>query len=191
MTDFFAKLDRGLARAEEYFIAGSLGVMVLVVFADFVLREVVNQGLVWAKELAVYLLIWVGFLGASLAVHRRRHLVIQAGEKLFPPAVRKWTSLLGCLTTSLLCLLLSWLALRFVLETRQIAETSLGMGMPLWIVQAVIPLSFLIIGIRFLGLCFVIVRVGAINLGSDEIPIPESAKVGSSGEAEATGGGKA
>lgn len=176
MGGFLNGLDRRLAKAEEAFLAAALAVMILVVFADFALRETVNQGLVWAKELAVYLLVWVGFIGASLAVHKRRHLVVQAGEKLFPPPVRKWTSLVACLTTSVLCLLLGWIAVKFVLETREVGETSLGMGMPLWIVQAVIPLAFIIIGLRFLGLCGLILKTGAISLGSDEIPIPDSAK---------------
>lgn len=176
MDGFFPRLDRLLAKAEEGFLAGALGVMILVVFADFVLRETVNQGLVWAKELAVYLLVWVGFIGASLAVQRRRHLVVQAGEKWFPVSVRKWTSFLACLSTSLLCLLLAWLGARFVLETKRVGETSLGMGMPLWIVQIVIPMAFLIIGLRFAGLCVLIARTGPISLGSDEIPIPDAAK---------------
>lgn len=176
MGDFFRKLDDGLAKAESAFLAIALAVMVLVVFSDFVLREALNQGLIWAKELAVYLLIWVGFLGASLAVHKRRHLVIQAGERLFPPRIRKWTSLAGCLVTALLCLLLAWLALRFVLETRALREASLGMGLPLWIVQAVIPLAFLFIGLRFLGICGTILKTGAVSLGSDEIPIPATSE---------------
>ena len=78
--------------------------------------------------------------------------------------------------------MLAWLAVKFVLETREVGETSLGMGMPLWIVQAVIPLAFLIIGLRFLGLCGVILKTGAISLGSDEIPIPEAAKVADEGK---------
>jgi TRAP-type C4-dicarboxylate transport system permease small subunit len=175
MVGFLAHLDRALAKAESAFLAAALAVMILVVFADFALRETLNKGLVWAKELAVYLLVWVGFIGASLAVHKRRHLVVEAGEKLFPPGLRKWTSLLACATTTALCLLLAWLGLRFVLETKQVGEVSLGMGMPLWIVQIVIPAAFLIIGLRFLGLCGHILRHGAVSLGSDEIPIPGSA----------------
>ena len=171
MSGFFRKLDDGLARAEEVFLAGALGLMVLVVFADFLLRETLNQGLIWAKELAVYLLVWVGFLGASLAVHRRRHLVIQSAEKLFPASIRKWTSCAGCLLTALLCLMLAWLGLKYVLETRATQEVSLGMGLPIWMVQAVIPLAFLIIGLRFLGLCALIVKTGPISLGGDELPV--------------------
>jgi TRAP-type C4-dicarboxylate transport system permease small subunit len=172
VAGFFRKLDDGLARAEEVFLASALGVMVLVVFADFLLRETINQGLIWAKEVAVYLLIWVGFLGASLAVHRRRHLVIQAAEKMFPPSLRKWTSLAGFFLTSLLCLLLSWLGVRFVLESRELNEVSLGMGIPMWSVQVVIPLAFLFIGLRFLGLCAVVLKSGPISMGSDEVPVP-------------------
>ena len=60
-----------------------------------------------------------------------------------------------------------------MLETRELQEVSLGLGLPLWIVQAVIPPAFLIIGLRFLGLCAVILRHGAVSLGSDEFPLPE------------------
>jgi TRAP-type C4-dicarboxylate transport system permease small subunit len=171
VTGFFRKLDDGLAKAEAAFLALALAVMVLVVFGDFALRETVNKSWTWAKELAAYLMVWVGFLGASLATHRRRHLVMSLSEKLFSPALRKWTSLLACLITAVTCLFLAALGLRYVLETRATGETSLTVGVPLWLVQAVIPFAFGLVGLRFLGTAVHILRHGPVSLG-DSGPVP-------------------
>lgn len=171
MTAFLRKLDGAIARCEAAFLALALAVMVFVVFGDFVLRETVNQGWTWAKELAAYLMVWVGFVGASLATHRRRHLVMSLSEKLISPGPRKWTSLLACLVTAATCLFLAWLGLRYVLETRATGEASLTIGVPLWLVQAVIPLAFGLVGLRFLGTGIHILRHGPIPLG-DSGPAP-------------------
>lgn len=171
MAAFLRKLDEGVAKAEAAFLALALAVMVLVVFGDFALREIVNQGWAWAKELAAYLMVWVGFVGASLATHRRRHLVMSLSEKAFPPSVRKWTALAACLITAALCLTLAWLGLRYVLETRMTGETSLTLALPIWAVQAVIPLAFALIGLRFLGTGAHILRHGPVPLG-DSGPAP-------------------
>jgi C4-dicarboxylate transporter DctQ subunit len=165
VTAFFRRLDEGVARFEAAFLALALAVMVLVVFGDFALRETVNQGWTWAKELAAYLMVWVGFLGASLATHRRRHLVMSLSEKIFSAGIRKWTSFLACLITAATCLFLAFLGLRYVLETRATGETSLTVGVPIWLVQAVIPLAFGLIGSRFLGTGVHIFRHGPIPLG--------------------------
>lgn len=171
MAEFFARLDRGLAKAEAAFLAVALAAMVLVVFGDFVLRETVNQGWAWAKEAAAYLMVWVGFLGASLATHRRRHLVMSLSEKIFSPAVRKWTSLAACLVTAALCLGLAWLGLVYVLETRATGERALSLNLPIWIVQSVVPLAFGLVGLRFLGTGIHILRNGPVSLG-DSGPAP-------------------
>ena len=171
MAGFLRKLDDGIARLEAAFLALALAAMVLVVFGDFALRETVNTGWTWAKEVAAYLMVWVGFLGASLATHRRRHLVMSLSEKLFPPGLRKWTSLLACLITAAASLFLAWLGLRYVLETRATGEASLTVGIPLWLVQSVIPLAFALVGLRFLGTAAHILRHGPIPLG-DAGPAP-------------------
>lgn len=164
-------LDRGFAKAEAAFIAAALAVMILSVFFDFLLRITMNSGLPWAKELAAFLMVWVGFLGASLATHRSRHLVLSLPEKIFPTPVRRWTSTAAGIITSGACLFLAWLSLRYTLETRTLGEISLTLGIPLWVVQTVIPAAFAATGLRFLGLTVHILRHGPVSLG-DSGPAP-------------------
>lgn len=46
------------------------------------------EGYSWAQSYGLFLLLWVGFLGASIAARDRRHLRIDLMRKLLPP---KWT----------------------------------------------------------------------------------------------------
>jgi len=56
-------VDSWLGLFERFFLFAALAFMSLVVFFDFFLREFLDSGLIWAKEVSAYLMIWVGLLG--------------------------------------------------------------------------------------------------------------------------------
>ena len=59
---------------EETVIAGLLGLMTLITFANVVARFVFNSNILWALELTVFLFAWLVLLGASYAVKKHAHL---------------------------------------------------------------------------------------------------------------------
>lgn len=65
-----------VGRIELYFSISILVIMVASLFANVVMRYVFRSPLPWAEEVAVYCFIWLTFLGASVALKRRRHLVM-------------------------------------------------------------------------------------------------------------------
>lgn len=66
-----------------------LVVMVGVVSAAVFWRYVLNDSLSWAEELARYLLVWISFLGASIATHDKGHISISTLTDLFPPKIQR------------------------------------------------------------------------------------------------------
>ena len=66
-----------------------LAAIVAIVLAQVFSRYVLGRPLIWAEELATYLLIWLGFVAASVAYKLRRHIVIQTYDGLLPPAVKR------------------------------------------------------------------------------------------------------
>ena len=64
MNHFFESINNFFAKIEKIFLVIGVSVMVLVVFFDIILRELFDGGFIWAKELAAFLMIWVGFVGA-------------------------------------------------------------------------------------------------------------------------------
>ena len=67
------KWDDSLGRIEKFFVAGMLGVMILLAFLQIVLRNVFSSGISWGDPLVRYLVLWVGFIGASLATKESKH----------------------------------------------------------------------------------------------------------------------
>lgn len=54
-----------------------LALIVLIVLAQVFSRYVLGAPLIWAEELATYLLIWLAFITASVALKLKRHITIR------------------------------------------------------------------------------------------------------------------
>jgi C4-dicarboxylate transporter DctQ subunit len=92
---------------EENVIAGLLGLMTLITFANVVARFVFNSNILWALELTVFLFAWLVLLGASYAVKTHAHLGVDAVLNMLAPAPRRILALISvgcCLAFSLLLL---------------------------------------------------------------------------------------
>lgn len=58
-------------------------------------------GLVFSQRLALALLMWMVFLGSSMAAYRRRHIVVQAALKLVPDPLKHVHAALGLVLAAL------------------------------------------------------------------------------------------
>ena len=74
--NWFRKLRRVLDLFLEGLVAIVMGVLVVDVTWQVFTRYVLNDPSSWTEELATYLMIWVGLLGASVALRRGAHLGI-------------------------------------------------------------------------------------------------------------------
>ena len=170
MNRFFESLDNIFAKIEKIFLVIGVSVMILVVFFDIILRELFDGGFIWAKELAAFLMIWVGFVGASLAAKVNKHIVVGIPEKLFPKKVLPYVSLFASVIIFTVTILIAYLGFNYVLETKEFGETSLVLNIPLWIVQIIIPASLVIIAFRFVGIGIQIFKgkISSIGAGRKE-----------------------
>ncbi len=170
MIKVLEAIDNYFAKFEKVFLVIAISVMTLVVFFDFMLREFFDSGFIWAKELAAFLMIWVGFIGASYATKENKHLVVGIPEKIFPKKVLPYVSLFVNIVVFAITLFLAYLGFIYVAETREFAETSLVLNIPLWIVQVIIPLSLVVVAARFIGITIQIFqgKISSVGAGSKE-----------------------
>jgi TRAP-type transport system small permease protein len=68
------KLLNGYCRLIEWAIVLALGVMVVLVFGNVVLRYGFNSGITVSEELSRWAFVWMTFLGAVIAVKEGGHL---------------------------------------------------------------------------------------------------------------------
>ena len=114
------------------------------------------NGLIWAQNLALVLTLWVGFLAASMCTHENKHLKVEAAQRAIPEKFKPYVVFLSSLFSALVCFALMWVALRYVLQRHDDFIQSEGhgavvdgLGLPLYLAMAVLPLSFFMMTIRF------------------------------------------
>ena len=97
MQRLLAWVDKCLLTVGNLFLAGFLALVVLQVFARYVLQ----YPLPWTEELGVYLFVWASFMAASVVVGMNDHFSISFFAEWLSP---QWRRLLDILVT-LLCIL--------------------------------------------------------------------------------------
>jgi TRAP-type C4-dicarboxylate transport system permease small subunit len=85
-----------------------LGVMVVLVFGNVVLRYAFNSGITVSEELSRWLFLWMTFLGAIVALKEHGHLGTDALVARLPKGGKKACLLIG----QALMLYVTWLLLR-------------------------------------------------------------------------------
>jgi len=146
---FWERLDETIGRLEKSLIVIFLGLMIVAAFAQIALRNFMGVGLPWSESLVRYLVLWVGFIGASLAAREGRHITIEV-IKLRPSAGgRRYLAAVSQLCAVVVCALMTWAAVKFVSDDAEIG-TRTFLDLPTWVLETIIPATFAIMSLRFL-----------------------------------------
>jgi len=62
-------------------------VMATLVFVNVVARYVFNFSIIWTEEVSQYLMIWIAYLGAGLALREGRHVAVEMLQDRLPTAL--------------------------------------------------------------------------------------------------------
>ena len=99
------EVDRWLAILEKSIITVALLIMVSLSFLDYLRREVsfvtfeINGG----ANAAVVLMVWVGFLGASLATRQKKHLAVDATDRILSSKAARVAKRFTAITAGIFC----------------------------------------------------------------------------------------
>lgn len=132
-------------------------------------------GLAWAQPLGLILTLWVAFLGASMATKDNLHLKVEAVQQAMPETVQRISGLLSGVITAGFCLLLGYLGYRYLLGEHEqwVVSDHLGglhdgIEIPKFASFAVVPIAYLIMAARFVGIGVLAFR-GELQTGSAEM----------------------
>jgi TRAP-type C4-dicarboxylate transport system permease small subunit len=149
MTAFLYRLDRLLARLEQVLLTLLLSLMIAVAFTQIVLRNVFSTGISWADSLVRYLVLWVGFIGAALAVAEGKHITIDLLYRWVPGRSLTVIRAVTRLFAAAVCALLTSAAVTFVRNEALMGEV-LFLGLPTWTLQLILPATFAVMTLRYL-----------------------------------------
>jgi len=105
--------------------------------------------------------IWVGFIGASIATKEGKHIAIEIVSYWLPAQANRYVQSVSHLFSALVCGLLTWAALKFV-QVEALMGGPAIFDLPSWAPQVIIPAAFGIMTLRF-GLQFGIKLFSVFN----------------------------
>ena len=149
---FVRRLSGGVMYIERTLVITMLGVMVLLAFAQVMLRNLFSTGFLWADPLLRHLVLWLGFLGASLATQEEKHISIDVITRYTSARTTQYIRLLTNLFAAGVCFFMMRAGWIFLLSEKEVSETLLTIGereFPTWWFQLVIPLGFALLSFRF------------------------------------------
>jgi len=144
-----SKLNVVLSKAEEIILGVLLTTASLVLFANVVARYVFNWGFPWAEELVRYEIIWMVFLGGSIAARQGLHIGVDILVRFAPLPLRKPISVLINLISLIFCGFIVYYGAALISQTRMFGQVSPALQVPMWMVQLAIPLGAGLMALRF------------------------------------------
>lgn len=138
----FAKIKKVFDKFLEILLTVVMTVLVLDVVWQVFTRYILKDPSSWTEELATFLMIWVGMLGASVALYRGAHLGIDYFVGKLSPRKRLYTELFvfSCIGIfSLVVMLIG--GIQLVSRTLALSQISPAMKIKMGYVYLALPIS--------------------------------------------------
>lgn len=140
--DVLLKIKKVLDFGLETLVAVVMGILVLDVTWQVFTRFVLKDPSSWTEELATFLLIWVGLLGASVALNRGAHLGIDYFVLKLSPKRRVYVELFVflCIAVFSFSVLVVGGSV-LVVRTLSLQQISPALGLEMGYVYLALPIS--------------------------------------------------
>lgn len=156
MVAILHRISCSLNRWIEYLLFGLGFSMAVIVAVQVFFRYVLNQSLFWSEELARFMLVWLTFLGASVAYYRGVHPGI---DMIFTRLSVGWqravAAIVHLISIAFFGVMIVY-GIQFSCFVR--LQISPALYLPKWIIFAVIPVSGAILLVH--GLSFLVQDLG-------------------------------
>jgi len=137
-------------RFENLLLSLVLGLLVALPLLEAVLRKMLHVGVSNSASIVQHLTLVVGMLGAAVAARENRLLVLSRLGELLGEPWRKLAAAFAGSTAVAVTVLLAAAGVDFVLAERPSGQV-LAYGIPVWVVQSLIPIGFGLIALRLAG----------------------------------------
>ncbi|MEJ2053914.1 MAG: TRAP transporter small permease [Calditrichaceae bacterium] len=143
------KINHWISKLEDWILVAIVLFMVFMAFLQVILRNFFDMGIIWSEILLRHLVLWVGFIGASIATKNNKHINIDVLKRLHKGLTKRIINLIINLFASFVSGYLTYAAIRFVMDEKEF-DTIIFNNIPAWPFQLIIPVGFALMSIRFI-----------------------------------------
>lgn len=143
------KFRRLVLILEDGLLVLLLTLMILLATAQILLRNFFDTGLSWGDPALRLAVLWIALLGAMAATREHNHISVDILSHFLSEKNQQRVKRVTSLFASIVCMLISWHAVRLVLIEKQEGTIAFS-AFPTWIGESIIPIGFGIMALRFL-----------------------------------------
>lgn len=147
VRSFSTRLIAVIHRFEDALLAFLLMAMIALAATQIILRNVFEVSLVWADPLLRIMVLWAALIGAVTASRDNKHITIDVLTRLMNNKARQIARIITSVFTAAVTGTIAYHASRFVIMEYETGN--LVLGMPAWIFEAIIPMAFALMGLRY------------------------------------------
>ena len=139
------------------------------------------DGYSWSKEISLIMLLWVGFLGASVCAHEGKHIQVGALKKVVPPSMSRFSDAIGYLLTAAFCFFLALLGYEYASEAIQLEGRFEQTNIPDWVATIAVPAAFAMTMFRYIGAAVSSIMGGSYGAAPEEEAVAAATQVSKKG----------
>ena len=125
-----------------------LSSIVLFTFTQVVLRNLFSIHITEIENIVRSEVLWIALIGAILTSLRGRHISIDILPRYLKGKARKILLVTLDLSAMAICFILAWYSIKFI-QLEISLGTTVGMNIPAWIPELILPIGFILLGISF------------------------------------------
>jgi TRAP-type C4-dicarboxylate transport system permease small subunit len=149
-VEIFRRFSGALNKLVAWVAMSLLTILVLAVLVAVFFRYVLGDSLPWSEEVARYLCVWVGFIGASVALNRRVHIGVEFFVDRLPPSLKHRVKLAVEFVILGLLLFITWFGIELVFF--QIPQRSSALLISMAWPYASVPVGTALMAVQCLNL---------------------------------------
>lgn len=134
---------------EDFLLVLLLAAMVILAGAQIALRNLFDSAILWADPLLRVSVLWVGMIGAMAATRDDKQISVDVMSRYLPRRWRARTRVVTDLFTAGVAAVVARSAYRLMLDDRAAGMTAIA-SLPVWICEAILPVAFAVIALRYL-----------------------------------------
>ncbi len=145
-------------RVEDALLVTLLTVMIGLAAMQILLRNLFDSGFVWIDPILRVLVLWLGLVGAMVATRNNKHISIDLLTRFIEGRLQYLLQAAVEQVSAWTCLVIAaygfdWVRLDLV--DGLVAFS----GIPAWMLEVIIPVSFAVIGLRYLAMSWASARL--------------------------------
>ena len=157
-----SRLLRATALVEDALLVLILAAMVILAAIQIILRNFFDGAILWAGPMLRVGVLWVGMIGAMVATRSDNQISIDAVSRFLPKLWKARVRVVTDLFTAIVAAVVAWSAFRLVLDDRAAGVTAVAF-VPLWVCEAILPVAFGVIAIRYFLFAIRHLRVSVVG----------------------------